>query len=103
MKTGYQSSMPLFDARPAPMAVEPADPHVLESDKPRLRGACLRVLERLKEGPATNLQLIRPECGGARFGSRLRDLRVAGVAWKKRHVKGAVWEYELTSCPEELS
>lgn len=100
---GYQSAHPLFDAKPIPVVVEPTDPSVLESDRPRLRGACLRVLERLKEGPATNLQLIGPECGGARFGSRLRDLRVAGVIWKKRHVKGAVWEYELISCPEGLS
>lgn len=97
----YETAYPLFD-RPA-ATVEPVDPHVLESDKPRLRGASLRVLERLREGPATNLQLIGPECGGSRFGSRLHDLRKAGVTWKREHVSGAVWSYRLISCPEELS
>lgn len=98
---GYSSAHPLFD-RPAP-AVEPVDPNVLDSDRPRLCGASLRVLERLKEGPATNLQLMVPEIGGARFGGRLHDLRKAGVVWTRRNVEGSVWEYRLIQCPVELA
>ena len=100
---GYRSKMPLFDLRPAPVAVVPVDPSVLATDVPRLKGAAQRVLQRLREGPATNLELMVPECGGARFGGRLGDLRAAGVIWTKRHVAGSVWEYRLISCPVELS
>jgi hypothetical protein len=99
---GYTSAHPLFDAKPAPPSVEPVDPSVLESDVPRLKGAALRVLARLKAGPATNLQLMQPECGGARFGGRLHDLRKVGVIWKREHVEGSVWSYRLIQCPVEL-
>lgn len=95
---GYQSSMPLFD-KPI---VEPVDPNVLPSDVPRLCAASLRVLDRLKEGPATNRELEQPGCGGSRFGGRLFDLRKAGVLWKREHVDGSVWRYELIQCPPEL-
>jgi hypothetical protein len=104
---GYSSSLPLFD-KPPPVAVEPVDPNVLPSDVPRLKGAAMRVLERLKQGPATNRELERPECGGSRFGGRLRELRVAGVKWKGERAKGddvpcATWVYTLIDCPVELS
>ncbi len=100
---GYRSRMPLLDLRPSPVAVVPVDPSVLETDVPRLKGAAQRVLARLREGPATNRELEQAECGGSRFGGRLRDLRVAGVVWTKRHVAGSVWEYRLIQCPVELS
>lgn len=99
---GYQSSMPLFDPKPEPVVIPAADPNVLDSDRPRLCGACLRVLARLKEGPATNLQLMHPDCGGARFGGRLHDLRRNGVLWKRTHETGSVWRYELIQCPEGM-
>ena len=100
---GYTSATPLFEPRPAPpIAVEPVDPHVLESDRPRLKGAAMRVLARLKQGPATNRELERPECGGSRFGGRLHDIRRAGVIWKRSHVEGSIWLYTLISCPVEL-
>lgn len=98
---GYQSSTPLFDAKPTPI-VPAADPSVLDSDRPRLGRACLAILARLKEGRATNLDLMDRNCGGARFGARLHDLQKAGVVWKREHVEGSVWRYELIRCPEEL-
>lgn len=99
---GYGSALPLFDAKPeSTVAVPAADPSVLDSDRPRLSVACVRILERLKHGPATNLQL--ENFGGQRFGARLHDLRKAGVIWKREHVEGAVWRYELIQCPEELT
>lgn len=97
---GYTSAHPLFD-QPS-RAVEPVDPNVLPSDVPRLTSAAYRILVRLKEGPATNLQLMQPECGGARFGGRLHDLRKAGVIWKREHIEGSVWSYRLIACPAEL-
>ncbi len=99
---GYRSKMPLLDLRPPPMAVVPVDPSVLETDVPRLKGASQRVLARLKAGPATNLELMQPEIGGARFGGRLHDLRKSGVIWKREHVEGSVWSYRLIQYPLDL-
>lgn len=99
---GYTSSLPLFDREPPPVAVEPVDPSVLETDKPRLSTLALNILARLKQGPALNHELIGPECGGMRIGSRLNDLKKAGVIWTKRHIEGSVWEYRLISCPAEI-
>lgn len=42
----------------------------------RLRAACLRILGRLQQGPATNAELL--QIGGFRFGARLHELRRAG-------------------------
>ena len=97
---GYTSAHPLFD-QPS-RAVEAVDPNVLESDKTRLCAASMRVLDRLKEGPATNRELEQPGCGGSRFGGRLFDLRKAGVLWKREHVECSVWRYELIQCPDNL-
>ena len=99
---GYTSATPLFDLKPATIAVEPVDPHVLASDVKRLNNNSLQVLKRLKAGPATKLELMGDDCGGLHPGARLHDLKEAGVIWKKEHVKGGSWLYTLISCPVEL-
>ncbi len=125
---GYRSKMPLLDLRPAPLAmvdttydcgckaagdlvakscpmhggpsVVPVDPSVLPTDVPRLKGAGQRVLARLKEGPATGMELVA--VGGTRYGAILFDLRKAGVVWKCEHKSRSDWIYTLILCPVEL-
>lgn len=45
-----------------------------------LSPTCRRVLARLLEGPATNVDLLHPAIGGNRFGARLLEIREAGVS-----------------------
>lgn len=82
----------LFDA-PGP-AVAPADPNVKPADRPRLAGACLRVLERLRKGPATTIELI--QCGGGtRAPGRVHDLRKHGYAIECKDHGGGKHVYTL--------
>lgn len=67
-----------FDATPKPQAtVEPRDRGVPDEAKPRLRGQCLAVLERLRQGPATNRELAAISL---KYTGRISDLRKAGHA-----------------------
>lgn len=68
---------------------------VLLHDARRLTAAVHRLADRLREGKATNVELM--QIAGARFSARLGEARDNGLikGWKKRHVDGGVWEYEL--------
>ncbi len=92
---GYTSSMPLFDnprvALQLALGVS-TNISIDEADVPRLSAHHRLILERLAQGPATNLEL------GAicqRFGARLHELKRAGHPWLKRPVKAGVYEYRL--------
>lgn len=116
----YRSSMPLFDDQPEVSAVKKCnrcnavlaghpcpscrspeyrveaipfgDPSLPEGEKPRLSPQHLTIAARLREGPATNLEL------GAicqRFGARLWELKRAGFLWSRSTVKAGVYRYEL--------
>lgn len=101
---GYGTALPLFDERPEPAAVIPAaDPHVREADKPRLSGNNAAVLARLKEGPATTLELMGPNLGGIRPAARVWDLGKRGCIIKSDTVENGMALYTLLKCPEELS
>lgn len=63
-----------LDWTPRPLRL-PLEP---ERDRVRLKGSLLRVLERLREGPATNLELAHPLVGGLRAAARICELRQAG-------------------------
>jgi hypothetical protein len=55
-----------------------ADPKVRGTEEePRLSRQCQAILARLKEGPASNSDLMRI---AQRFGARIHDLRGAGYA-----------------------
>lgn len=60
----------------------------------RLSKADERLLARLREGPATNVDLV-PVCG-LRSSARVHDLRQAGYQIKAEHVRGGVWLYTLS-------
>lgn len=78
----------------APRIAPPAPPVVAE--KARLNAAALRVLARLKQGPATGPELCRPDCGGNRaIGGRLYELRKDGWHIEAEHVSKGTWRYHL--------
>ncbi|MEM1271793.1 MAG: helix-turn-helix domain-containing protein, partial [Bacteroidota bacterium] len=52
-----------------------------------------RVLDRLRKGPATNVELA--EAGGYRFGGRIHELRQEGFVIQKRRIDGGLFMYEL--------
>ncbi len=80
--------MPLFD-RPA---VAFADPSLSEAEKVRLSPQHLTIAARLREGPATNLELGMIS---QRFGARLHELKRAGFLWARSCVKAGVYRYEM--------
>lgn len=63
-------------------------------DIPRLDIQRGRVLARLREGPASTVELASEFCGGIRFGARVHELRNAGHAITRRRV-GRFYEYRL--------
>ena len=70
-------------------------------DRRRLKGAVLRVLERLRQGPATNLELADQRVGGLRAAARVHDLKLAGYVITSHHQagEGPLWLYTLVSEP----
>lgn len=76
--------MPLFDAvKRAPAA-----------DQKRLNGQCLIILDRLRQGPATNEKLW--ELSKARnLSGRISDLRAAGYSITCERLAGGVTRYTL--------
>lgn len=65
---------------------------VEDQDKPRLRKQHDAILDRLREGPATNIELGRI---AQRFSARLEEMKRAGYEWGKRKIKPGVNEYFL--------
>lgn len=61
-----------------------------------------RVLDRLRQGPATTAQLCQPDVGGLRFGARLLELREVGfgVAEERLPLPTRGSRYTLTFDPE---
>lgn len=88
-----------LDLTPAPLRL-PLEP---TRDRRRLKGAVLRVLERLREGPATNLELADPRVGGLRAAARVHDLKLAGYTIARQHQAGPLWLYTLVAEPEVRS
>lgn len=83
-----ETLMPLFD-RPA---VAFADPSLSEAEKLRMSPQHLKIVDRLREGPATNLELGMIS---QRFGARLHELKKAGFLWSRSTVKAGVYRYEM--------
>ena len=74
-----QRTLPL---KPPPSPVPPVrDQRVSVADRPRLAGHNLRVLDRLKEGPATNVELAALLGPASAWRTRVSDVRL----WLERH------------------
>jgi hypothetical protein len=68
----------------------PLNSTVSEADVPRLNAQHHTILDRLKKGPATNVELIQI-C--QQFSAILHELKQVGVRWKKNRVKRENWEH----------
>ena len=64
----------LFDEAGEPAQIL-VDPRLADEERPRLTRQCLAVLERLRQGPATTMELIPIS---TRFSARLHELRKQG-------------------------
>lgn len=88
----------LFDNSPTREAV--AEPTISDASKApaearhRLAGKRLAVLDRLKLGPATTLELI--EVGGTRAPARVHELRSLGFDVECETINGARGSYRYT-------
>lgn len=51
-----------------------------------LKPSARRVLNRLRQGPATTHDLIQPSVGGGRFGARLAEIRKEGCIVRERRL-----------------
>jgi hypothetical protein len=69
-----------------------ADPTLAEAEKLRMSPQHQTIVARLKEGPATNLELGMI-C--QRFGARLHELKRAGFLWSKKAVRHGLYRYEM--------
>ena len=93
-----QRALPLT---PPPAPVPPVrDGRALVADRERLVGHNLRVLDRLKEGPATNVELAELLGPAAAWRTRVSDCRLwleahEGLTIKAEQVKGGRWNYRL--------
>lgn len=85
-----ETAYPLFD-RPRP-PVPTRDPSLPEDEAPRLTTQAHAIAERLRRGPATNLDLGMIS---QRFGARLHDLKRAGFLWRRRPIARGVHRYEM--------
>lgn len=79
------------------VSVKPIDPNIDERDVPRVTGQALAILERLREGPATNHELASMSL---KYSGRVSDLRAAGYEINAKRMSGGVWVYRLdeSSC-----
>ncbi len=63
-----------------------------DTQAPRITGQRLKILERLREGPATNMEL-NAIC--FRYGARIHELRGLGFKIKTVQEKAGVFRFEL--------
>jgi hypothetical protein len=77
----FDTSSPLGSYGRRSTPIEPCDPHVDHpAERARLMGKAAQVLDLLRAGEQTNLELARAV--GHRFGGRISDLRAAGYVIK---------------------
>ena len=79
--------------------MKPVDKNLTEAERTRLTGKVLATLARLRKGPALNTELVR--VGGLRAPARIHDLRRNGYSIDSECLRGGLWKYTLTACPEE--
>ncbi len=62
------------------------------TDKKRLAGQCAAILERLSQGPATNVELAAISL---KYSGRVSDLRAVGYAIRAERLGGGLYRYHL--------
>lgn len=68
-------------------------PAIRRDERKPLTVGCLRILERLKIGPARNYEMVA--VGGIRYGARIKELRDHGYDIDVEFVSPRVYEYSL--------
>ena len=84
----------LFEAFSQRDMVQPTDPNVTAPEKPRLKGQSARILERLRQGRASNRELSEI---ALKYTSRISDIRAAGftIELVDRDTESGLTWYEL--------
>jgi hypothetical protein len=80
--------------------IYPVDPNSHPDDEERLSRQALAILERLRIGPATNMELATIT---HRFGARLHDLRHAGFDYESARGAGGIFTYRLVTKKESAA
>lgn len=70
----------------------PVDPNIHPEDVSRAGTQSAAILERLQQGPATNIEL-NSIC--YRYSARIHDLRKRGVNIRTKRMAGAIWQFWL--------
>jgi len=84
---------PLFAPRPP---TPPCDPHIHRADISRVSGQTARIVDLLRRGPATNVELAAVSL---KYTSRVSDARAAGYTIECERVRDGVTRYTLTGEP----
>ena len=82
----------LFDSGDPLELVHDHDPQLVPEDKPRLNRQCHAILARLREGTASNTQLVTI---ALRYSARIKELRDHGYAIEMKRGNGGVNYYHL--------
>ncbi len=85
---------PVAELRRDLAEIPTTDPNVAAPDHKRLAGQNLAILNRLRQGPATNRELAGL---ALKYTSRLSDIRAAGFAITCRDDGGGLSTYRLTT------
>jgi len=72
----------------------PVDPHIHAGDVRRVTGQNAAILARLREGPATNVEL---SAISLRYSARMFDLRAAGYDITGERLPGGIHVYTLNT------
>ena len=89
------TQLSLFDVK---KPIAPCDPSVKPAERPRLAKQCRTILQRLKNGSATNDELSQL---ARKYTGRLSELREAGctITCFDRDYKTGLTNYRLDYCP----
>ena len=102
----YNRAHPVARQRALPLSPPPApvppvrDQRVRVADRKRLVGHNLAILERLRQGPATNAELAALLGPASAWRTRVSDCRLwlerrEGLTIRAERVEGGIWSYRL--------
>lgn len=74
----------------------PTDRNIDVRDVPRVMGQNALIRERLRQGPATNIELAAITF---KMSARISDLRAKGYQIRAERIEGGTWLYTLESEP----
>ena len=88
-----------FLFQPPPRQRPVVDPRVTPTEQERRMSKRQAVLERLRQGPATNIELTA--VGGLRYNARRFELEKAGYKFRKEDLGGGLVRWTLLAEPPD--